>query len=105
MSEWIDACAIEDIELNDLIAWEYKEHKIALYKTRKGFYATALLCTHEEESLEDGLVIDCVIECPLHGGRFDICTGKALSAPVHLDLETYPVKIESGRVLVKIPST
>ncbi len=103
MTQWIDACSTKDIEADDLIAWEYKGFKIGLYNTSKGFYATDLMCTHEEESLEEGLVMDCVIECPLHGGRFDICTGKALSAPVHLDLQTYPVKIEFGRVLVKLP--
>ena len=68
----------------------------------KGFFASDLMCTHEKQSLEDGLVIDCVIECPLHGGRFDICTGKALSAPCTKDLVTYPVKIEDGRVLIAL---
>ena len=56
----------------------------------------------EEESMEEGLVIDCIIECPLHGGRFDICTGKALSAPVYKNLKTYPVKVEGERVFVKL---
>lgn len=52
--------------------------------------------------LEDGMVIDCVIECPLHGGRFDICTGKALSAPVYEDLRIYPVKVDGDRIYVQI---
>ena len=102
MTQWIDACATTDIEEEDLIAWAHEGHKIAIYRTQKGFFATDLMCTHEQESLEGGLVIDCIIECPLHGGRFDICTGKALSAPVHLNLKTYPVKVDSDRVLVQI---
>ena len=102
MTEWIDACATKDIDEEDLIPWEYNGQRIAIYKIKKGFFATDLFCTHEEESMEEGLVIDCVIECPLHGGRFDICTGKALSAPVYEDLKTYPVKVEGGRVFVKI---
>jgi 3-phenylpropionate/trans-cinnamate dioxygenase ferredoxin subunit len=67
-----------------------------------GFFASDGFCAHEEQHLEDGLVIDCVIECPLHGGRFDICTGKALSAPCTEDLKTYPVKIEDGQVFVQL---
>lgn len=102
MSQWIDACAPEDIDDEDLIAWECDGHKYAIYNTEKGFFASDLMCTHEEQSLEDGLVIDCVIECPLHGGRFDVCTGKALSAPVSVDLKTYPVKVENGRVFVQV---
>jgi 3-phenylpropionate/trans-cinnamate dioxygenase ferredoxin subunit len=43
-----------------------------------------------------------VIECPKHYRRFDIPTGKAKRAPVCVDLKTYPVKIESDRVFIKI---
>jgi 3-phenylpropionate/trans-cinnamate dioxygenase ferredoxin subunit len=83
MSTWIDACATKDIDEEDLISWEYEGQKIAIYNTEDGFFATSLMCTHEEQSLEDGMVIDCVIECPLHGGRFDICTGKSPVCPCH----------------------
>ena len=102
MSNWIDACATDEIDEEDLISWEHDGRKIAIYNTEKGFFATDLMCTHEEQSLEDGLVIDCVSECPLHGGRFDICSGKALSAPVYEDLRTYPVEIRDGRVFVQM---
>ncbi len=104
MSQWIEACATTEIDEEDLIAWEHEGKQIAIYNTEKGFFATDLICTHEDESLENGLVIDCVIECPLHGGRFDICSGKALSAPAYEDLKTYPVKVEEGRVFVMIAS-
>jgi len=102
MSQWIDACATDDVDEEDLIGWEHEGRKIAIYNTEKGFFATDLMCTHEEQTLEDGLVIDCVIECPLHGGRFDICTGKALSAPAHEHLKTYPVDIRDGRIFVQL---
>ncbi len=102
MADWVEACGLDDIDDDDLIAWDHGGHAIAIYKTEKGVFATALMCTHEDQSLEDGLVIDCVIECPLHGGRFDICTGKALSAPVVTDLKTYPVDIRDGRVFVAV---
>ncbi|MDJ0821826.1 MAG: non-heme iron oxygenase ferredoxin subunit [Paracoccaceae bacterium] len=102
MSEWVKACATDEIDEEDLIAWEHRDHKIAIYNTEKGFFATDLMCTHEAQSLEDGLVIDCVIECPLHGGRFDVCTGKALSAPVVEDLRTYPVEVRDGQVWVLV---
>lgn len=102
MTTWVDACATGDIDENDLVAWHYDGHRYAIYNTDRGFFATDLMCTHEDESLEEGLVIDCIIECPLHGGRFDIRTGEALSAPVSIDLKTYPVKVEDGRVFVAL---
>ncbi|WP_120502557.1 non-heme iron oxygenase ferredoxin subunit [Roseovarius sp. EL26] len=102
MSQWIDACATDDVDDEDLIAWMHNGRNYAIYNTEKGYFASDLMCTHEEQSLEDGMVIDCVIECPLHGGRFDICTGKALSAPCTTDLVTYPVKVEAGRVFIAL---
>ncbi len=74
----------------------------AVYNTGQGFYATDGLCTHQGYPLDDGIVIGTVIECPLHGGRFEITTGKALSAPVYEDLKTYPVKVEGNAVYIAI---
>lgn len=102
MSQWVRACACEDIDEEDLIRWDHGGKVYAIYNTEKGFFATAGMCTHEEQPLDDGLVTDMVIECPLHGGRFDIATGKALSAPVCVDLVTYPVRIEDGDVFVAV---
>ena len=41
------------------------------------FYATDGMCTHEDVHLEDGLVMDDEIECPMHQGIFNIKTGEA----------------------------
>jgi len=39
-----------------------------------------------------------LIECPLHQGRFDLRTGKALGAQVCVDLRTWPVRVDNGDV-------
>src|SRR3977135_2181951 len=66
------------------------------------FSSSVDLCTHEHAYLSAGVVVDCVVECPFHQGRFDIRTGKALGAPVIVPLETYPVKIIDGRLFVRV---
>ena len=71
---------------------------IASTTRQRAFFATDGFCTHEEQHLEDGIVIDNVIECPLHQGRFDIRSGKALSAPVCIDLKTYPIEVRDGAI-------
>jgi 3-phenylpropionate/trans-cinnamate dioxygenase ferredoxin component len=50
--------------------------------------------------LADGLVLGNLIECPKHNGRFDIRTGEARCAPACVNLKTYPVRLESGKVLI-----
>jgi hypothetical protein len=49
----------------------------------------------------DGFVSGTIIECPMHNGRFDFTTGEAKGAPACIDLKTYPVRIESGRILLR----
>ena len=102
MTEWIRACAADEIDEEDLIRLDHDGRTFCIYNTEKGFFATDGHCTHEEQHLEDGMVIGTVIECPLHQGRFDILTGKALSAPVCVDLKTYPVKFENGDIFIQI---
>ncbi len=102
MSEWVRVCNADAIDEEDLIRFDHAGKTYAVYNTEKGFFATDGLCTHEEQHLEDGIVIGTVIECPLHQGRFDIPSGKALSAPVCVDLKTYDVKIEGGAVLIRL---
>ena len=102
MSNWIRVCNADEIDEEDLIRFDHDGRTFCVYNTHKGFFATDGHCTHEEQHLEDGLVIGSVIECPLHQGRFDIATGKALSAPVCVDLKTYPVKIDGGVVFITI---
>lgn len=98
---WHDVAATEDIEADDVISVEVEGNEIAVFNVEGEFFATHGVCTHEFACLADGLPMDGVIECPLHNGRFDIRTGKALGAPVSVDLRTYPVKVENGRVLLK----
>lgn len=98
--DWVEVCATGDVDEEDVIRFDHGENTFCIYNTSKGFYATDGYCTHEEEHLEYGIVEDTIIECPLHQGRFDIPTGKALGAPVCIDLKTYPVKIVNDRVLV-----
>jgi 3-phenylpropionate/trans-cinnamate dioxygenase ferredoxin subunit len=75
---------------------------VAIYKAEGQFYATQDVCTHEHAYLSDGVVVDCVVECPFHQGRFDVRTGKALSAPVIIPLQTYPVQVVDGQIYVNI---
>lgn len=102
---WIDACAVEDIDEEDLIRFDHGDRTFCIYNTPKGFYATDGYCTHEEQHLEYGIVLETIIECPLHQGQFDIPTGKALGDPVCVDLKTYPVKTENQRVWINLADT
>jgi 3-phenylpropionate/trans-cinnamate dioxygenase ferredoxin subunit len=102
-AKWVDACGTDDIEPEDVIRFDHEGSTYALYRTEDDrYFATAGLCTHEAAHLSSGLVMGTIIECPKHNGRFDFTSGKAKGAPVCVDLLTYPVKVDDGRVLVQI---
>jgi 3-phenylpropionate/trans-cinnamate dioxygenase ferredoxin subunit len=102
MSEdWIDACAANQID-QDVIRFDLDGRTYAIYRTYDSHYfMTDGLCTHEQAHLADGFVMGTIIECPKHNGRFDFRTGEAKGAPVCVNLKTYPVKVEGGKVFVK----
>lgn len=100
---WVEACGVEDIDEEDVIRWDHEGGSFALYRSPDDeYFATEGLCTHERVHLADGLVMDDVIECPKHNGRFNYKTGKALAPPVCVNLKIYPTKVENGKVFIDI---
>ncbi len=103
MGTWIDACATDDIDQEDVIGFVHGGRKFAIFRSPDDeYFCTDGVCTHEHVKLEDGLVMDYEIECPKHNGVFDYRTGEAMRAPACENLRTYPAKAENGRVLIEI---
>jgi 3-phenylpropionate/trans-cinnamate dioxygenase ferredoxin subunit len=99
---WIAVCRTDDIEPEDVTRFDHAGRTFAVYRTTEDtFHATDGLCTHGQVHLAGGLVMDHLIECPKHNGRFDFTTGQAKGAPVCVNLKTYAVKIEAGVVFLR----
>ncbi|PNB70671.1 Rieske family ferredoxin, partial [Pseudomonas sp. FW305-BF6] len=53
--QWIDVCAVGDINEEDVIRFDHGPHTYAVYRSANSeFFATAGLCTHESIHLADG---------------------------------------------------
>jgi 3-phenylpropionate/trans-cinnamate dioxygenase ferredoxin component len=101
VKEWVEAYEADQVEEEDVVRFDHGGRTFAVYRLEGDEYrATDGLCTHERVHLADGLVMDGVIECPKHNGRFDVRTGRAMGAPVCVNLRTYPVKLEGGKVVI-----
>jgi 3-phenylpropionate/trans-cinnamate dioxygenase ferredoxin component len=101
MSQWIPTVAFDAIDDEDVVRFDHGGKTFAIYRVDDKAYASDGLCTHEHVHLCDGLVMDHVIECPKHNGRFDIRDGRPLGAPACVALKTYPAKVEGGTVLIE----
>jgi naphthalene 1,2-dioxygenase ferredoxin component len=103
MSEnWIDAAALDAVPEGDVIGVNVAGKDIALYEVEGEIFATDNRCTHGAARMSDGFLEGREIECPLHQGRFDVCTGQAMCAPLTENIRTYPVRIENLRVMLRI---
>jgi 3-phenylpropionate/trans-cinnamate dioxygenase ferredoxin subunit len=67
------------------------------------FYAINDVCTHEEFSLSDGELWGMDVECPQHGSRFNLRTGKVTGLPAVIPAQVYPVRVEGDDVYVEVP--
>ena len=104
MSEenWHLVGTTDNMEVEDILRFDHGDKTFCIYMLEGGFYATDGICTHETVHLEDGIVMDNEVECPMHQGVFDIKTGKAVSPPACDDLKTYPVKVEDNNIYIQI---
>ena len=100
---WVDACAIDDIDEEDLIRFDYGDKTYAIYRSPDDeYFCTDGKCTHEDVHLENGLVMEYEIECPKHNAPCDDRTGEAMRAPACVNLNTYAVKVEGDRVWIEV---
>jgi naphthalene 1,2-dioxygenase system ferredoxin subunit len=102
MSEtWIKVAQVSDVPEDGTLLVSLGPEPICLYNIGGKIFATHDTCTHGQASLADGFIEGEEIECPLHQGRFNIPTGKAVAVPCTEDIRSYAVKIENDAVLLK----
>ena len=75
---------------------------VAVARAGGRIYAFDDTCTHEEYSLCEGELWEMSVECPRHGSRFDVRTGKVTGLPAVIPTKTYPVTIQNGDVYVEV---
>jgi naphthalene 1,2-dioxygenase system ferredoxin subunit len=99
---WIEAAAVAELPVDDVVGVEVDGRDIALYTVGDRVYATDNLCTHGHARLCDGFLDGHEIECPLHQGKFDVRDGRPTCDPATEAVRSYPVKIEGARVYVRL---
>ena len=99
---WVRAAARGDLADGEVLGIVLAGREIALYDIDGQLYATDDVCTHAYARLSDGWLDKGEIECPLHAGRFDVKTGKALCPPVTDALKTYPLRLVDDEIEIKL---
>lgn len=66
-------------------------------------HAIGRICTHQDADLAEGSIEDGCVVCPLHGSKFDLTTGAALTLPAFEPEPVFDVYIEDCELYVSVP--
>ena len=103
MMNWIRITNTDNIPLREGRSVNVGKESIAIFNLGDRFLAVEDRCPHRGGPLADGIVSGNRVICPLHGQKFCLETGQALKANACGDVETYPVRVENGVILVQLP--
>lgn len=96
----IYACVVDDIPLGEGRALTLDGRRVAIFRSAAGWYALDAVCPHRGGPLEDGIVCDRAVICPLHDRRYDLATGAPLGAGE--GVAAHAVEIRGERVFVAL---
>jgi nitrite reductase/ring-hydroxylating ferredoxin subunit len=102
---WVTVTKRQSVKPGEVMGVTVGDLEIALYNVDGSLYATDNICTHAYAQLDQGYLDGDVIECPMHGGQFDVKTGKGLCHPIAEDLRVYQVRVLGEDVQVYIVPT
>lgn len=72
--------------------------RIGLLKREGKILAFQDICTHDNGPLSGGTFRGVEVECPRHGARFNIETGRVLCMPATEDIEIYAVRTNNDDI-------
>jgi 3-phenylpropionate/trans-cinnamate dioxygenase ferredoxin component len=104
MSPAIDICPVDELAPGECRLVEWEDLEIGVFNCGGELLAIEDRCSHDDGELVEGELDtgDCTIECPRHGSRFDLRTGKPLNLPAYVPIDTFPVSVTDGVIRVEV---
>jgi 3-phenylpropionate/trans-cinnamate dioxygenase ferredoxin component len=100
----IDICRIEELPPGEHRLVEWDDLEIGVFNCNGAFYAIEDRCSHDNGDLVEGTLDPerCAVECPRHGSLFDLRTGKPLTLPAYVPVDTFSVSVEDGVIKLEV---
>jgi 3-phenylpropionate/trans-cinnamate dioxygenase ferredoxin subunit len=104
MADLIDICPEDELPPGAMRMVTWEDLEIGVFNCAGTLYAIEDRCSHDDGELVYGELdqADCTIECPRHGSRFDLKTGKPLTLPAYEPVETFPVTVQDGVIKIEV---
>jgi 3-phenylpropionate/trans-cinnamate dioxygenase ferredoxin component len=80
---------------------------VGVYNCSGELYAIEDRCSHDDGPLCEGDWDEdlCRVVCPRHGSEFELSSGRPLTLPATEPVETYPVSVVDGSIVVELPES
>jgi 3-phenylpropionate/trans-cinnamate dioxygenase ferredoxin subunit len=104
MPDLIDICPIDELPPGGMRLFAHEDVEIGVFNCAGEVLAIEDRCSHDDGPLVEGELDQgtCTIECPRHGSRFDLRTGRPLTLPAYQPVDTFPVSVADGIIRVEI---
>ena len=102
MSEWVEACNLDQVKEGQLFGLTCNDKKILLANLKGTIHATDLICTHADADLSTGFLSDEGVRCPLHLSVFNLESGEPQNLPDEEPVKVYNVKIDDNKIYVEV---
>ena len=104
MPDQIDICPADELPPGGMRLFDHEGFEIGVFNCAGDVLAIENRCSHDDGTLVDGELDQdaCTVECPRHGSRFDLRSGRPLTLPAYQPVETFPVFVDGGMIRVEI---
>jgi len=103
-SEIIDICAVSELPPGGMRLVEWEDLEIGVFNCNGEILAIEDRCSHDNGTLVEGTLDQekCTVECPRHGSEFDLRTGKPITLPAYVPVDTFPVIVDGDKIKVEV---
>ena len=101
--EFVVVATVDEIEDGERLIVEIDSAPIAIFNIAGKYFAIGDVCSHDDGPVAEGELDGNEIECPRHGARFLLDSGKVLTLPAVVDIPAYPVRVEGDEILIGLP--
>ena len=104
MSETLDICLLSELPPGSSRTVEWEDLEIGVFNCNGELLAIEDRCSHDDGNLAEGEFDPerCTVECPRHGSLFDLHTGKPVTLPAYVPIETFPVRVEDDMIKLEV---
>jgi 3-phenylpropionate/trans-cinnamate dioxygenase ferredoxin subunit len=101
----VEVCPVDELPPGSMKLIREGLLDVGVYNCGGDLVAVEDRCSHDDGPLCEGdwEPDECVVVCPRHGSRFDIRSGRPLTLPAYQPVDTYPVRVRDGLVVVELP--